>query len=143
MMTQDQLMAQLRIIIPALGTIVTAFGVGTASVNNAVGIAMASVGPISYIIMAIWSLYANTQKAQIANVQQIAQGPASLNAVNAQTALIAATNAIAQDPTIPQANAAKQALIAATISLPEVQTIVTDKKTALASPSPNVVSSVS
>lgn len=130
-------------IIPALGTLITALGVSSATVGSATQIALASVGPISYVIIAIWSLYANTQAAKIQSVRAIAAGPASLNAVNAQTALIAATNAIAQDPTIPQAPAAKQALIAATISLPEVQTIVTDKKTALASPSPNVVASVS
>jgi hypothetical protein len=52
---------------------------------------------------------------------------------------IASTAALAVDPTQPQAEAAKQALIAATISLPEVKTIVTDKQTADAAPSGDVV----
>jgi len=89
----------------------------------------------------IWSLYANTQAAKVASVQAIATGPASQTSIAAQTAIIKAANAIASDPSIPTHPAAKQALIAATISLPEVQTIITDQATALASPSPSVIAS--
>jgi hypothetical protein len=61
--TQDQVMGQLRVIIPALGTIVSAVGISSTAVNYWVGIAMASVGPISYVVVAIWSLYANSRKS--------------------------------------------------------------------------------
>lgn len=65
--TQDQVMGQLRIIIPALGTLVTAFGVTSTQVNSWEQIALASVGPISYIITAIWSLIANSRKSIMAS----------------------------------------------------------------------------
>ena len=138
--SQDQVMAQLRIIIPALGTIITAFGVSSAQAGSYTQIALASVGPISYVIVAIWSVMANTKASQIKSVQAIATGPASDVAVSAQTALIQATGAIAQDKAIPKSEEAKNALVAATIALPEVKTIIADKKTADASPSSSVVS---
>lgn len=59
--SQDQVMAQLRIIIPALGTIVSAFGVSAGDVSKWENIIMISVGPISYIITGIWSLIANSR----------------------------------------------------------------------------------
>ncbi len=64
--SQDQLMGQLRVIIPALGTIVTAVGVSSTSVNNLTQIALASVGPISYLIVAVWSLIANSRASIMA-----------------------------------------------------------------------------
>jgi hypothetical protein len=132
-------MGQLRVIIPALGTVITAIGVSSTAVNYWVGIAMASVGPISYVAISIWSFVANTQAAKIKTVQDIATGPASPAAVSAQTAIIQAASAIAQDPDIPTSAAASNALITATISLPQVQTIVTDKQTADAITHPSVV----
>jgi hypothetical protein len=137
--SQEQMMAQLRLIIPALGTVVTAIGINSTAVNSWVGIAMASVGPISYVAVAIWSFAANTQAAKIKTVQDIATGPASPAAVSAQTAIIQAASAIAHDSTIPTSEAASNALITATISLPQVQTIVTDKQTADAITHPSVV----
>jgi hypothetical protein len=65
--SQEQVMAQLRIIIPALGTIVTAFGVTSAAAGSYTQIALASVGPISYIIIAIWSMIANTRASIMAS----------------------------------------------------------------------------
>lgn len=56
-------MAQLRIIIPALGTVVSAVGVSSTTVGYWSGILLASVGPISYFIVAVWSLYANSRKS--------------------------------------------------------------------------------
>lgn len=139
--SQDQVMAQLRIVIPALGTIVSAFGVNGATANHYVDLSLSMVGPISYLVIVVWSLIANTQANKIKSVQAIATGLASPAAVDAQTAIIAATSAIAQDKSIPKSEAAKDALVAATIALPEVQTIITDSKTANNSPSPSVVSS--
>lgn len=65
--TQDQVMGQLRVIIPALGTIVSAIGVSSTQVNYWVGIAMAAVGPISYVAVAIWSLIANSRASIMAS----------------------------------------------------------------------------
>jgi len=64
--TQDQLMGQLRVIIPALGTIVTAIGVSSTSVDHWTGIALAAVGPIAYVATAIWSLVANSRASILA-----------------------------------------------------------------------------
>ncbi len=64
--TQDQVMGQLRVIIPALGTIVSAFGVSSASAGNYTAMAMTAVGPISYLVVAIWSLIANSRASIMA-----------------------------------------------------------------------------
>ena len=64
--TQDQIMGQLRIIIPALGTIVTAFGVTTAEAGSLIQFALGMVGPISYVVAAIWSLIANSRASIMA-----------------------------------------------------------------------------
>lgn len=64
--SQEQVTAQLRIIIPALGTIVTAFGISQADAGSWVQIGLASVGPISYVVIAIWSIMANTRQSIIA-----------------------------------------------------------------------------
>ena len=65
--SQDQVMAQLRIIIPALGTIVTAFGISSAEAGSFTQIALASVGPVSYIVTMIWSFIANTRASIMAS----------------------------------------------------------------------------
>lgn len=72
--TQDQVMGQLRIIIPSLGTLVTAFGVTTAQADSWEKIALASVGPISYIVVAIWSLIANSRKSIMASAAKPVNG---------------------------------------------------------------------
>ena len=59
--SQDQVMAQLRIIIPALGTIVSAFGVSGTTANHYIDLCLSMVGPISYLIVAGWSLLANSR----------------------------------------------------------------------------------
>jgi len=61
--SQDQVMGQLRVIIPALGTIATAFGLTTVEAGSFTQIALASVGPISYVIVSVWSLIANSRKS--------------------------------------------------------------------------------
>lgn len=66
--TQDQLMAQLRVAIPALGTLVSAFGVSSTQVDHYSGMALAMVGPISYIAVAVWSMFANTKKSIVMSV---------------------------------------------------------------------------
>jgi hypothetical protein len=61
--SQDQVVAQLRLIIPALGTLVSAFGVASTQVNNYEQMALVAVGPIADFVTAIWSLYANSRKS--------------------------------------------------------------------------------
>jgi hypothetical protein len=61
--SQDQVMAQLRILIPALATAATAFGVNATEAGSAAQIALASLAPISYVIVVIWSMFANTRKS--------------------------------------------------------------------------------
>jgi hypothetical protein len=61
--SQDQVMGQLRIIIPALGTIITAFGISQAEAGSYVQIALASIGPLSYLVVAVWSLIANSRES--------------------------------------------------------------------------------
>ncbi len=65
--TQDQIMGQLRIIIPAIGTIVTAIGVSSTSVDHWTGIILAAVGPIAYVATAVWSLIANSRASILAS----------------------------------------------------------------------------
>jgi hypothetical protein len=138
--SQDQLMGQLRVIIPALGTIVTAVGVSSISVDHWTGIALAAVGPIAYVASAVWSLFANTQASKIQSVQAIATGPKSATAQSAQSALIDATKAVALDPTIPKSTEAKAALIDAVSAQPEVvgKINVTDQTVVDATQSPQV-----
>lgn len=59
--SQDQVMGQLRVIIPALGVIVSALGVSGATSHQYVDLALSMVGPISYAIVAAWSLIANSR----------------------------------------------------------------------------------
>jgi hypothetical protein len=61
--TQDQVMGQLRVIIPALGTIVSAIGVSSGDVGQLQNLALTLVGPISYLIVAVWSLIANSRSS--------------------------------------------------------------------------------
>lgn len=61
--SQDQVMAQLRVVIPALGTIASAFGVNGAAANSYVNMALTMVGPISYLVVAGWSMVANTRQS--------------------------------------------------------------------------------
>jgi hypothetical protein len=65
--SQDQVMGQLRIIIPALGTVVTAFGVTSAQAGSWTQIGLSMVGPISYVVVAVWSLIANSRASIIAS----------------------------------------------------------------------------
>lgn len=66
--SQDQVAAQLRILIPAIGIIVSAFGIMSADkVGNTQAAILTSVGPISYIITSIWSFVANTRGSIMAS----------------------------------------------------------------------------
>ena len=73
--SQDQVMGQLRVIIPALSTIVSAFGVSGATANKYVDLSLSLVGPISYLVVAIWSLIANSR----ASIMKSASKPVDAN----------------------------------------------------------------
>jgi hypothetical protein len=149
--TKSEVDAATRHVGTAIGVAITIFGLQAKGVNmDAVKVAIESMGAtvnaLIQLIGAIGVVYGGIQALrsasptnQIAQVQAIAIGPSSSAAISAQKVLIEATSAIAQDPSIPASVEAKNTLIAATIALPEVQTIVTDAKTAAASPSPSVV----
>jgi hypothetical protein len=68
--SQDQVMAQLRILIPALATIATVFGVNGTEAGSYSQMAMASIAPISYLVVALWTLAANTREAIMRKASQ-------------------------------------------------------------------------
>ena len=61
--SQDQVTSQLRILIPALATAATAFGYPQAEAGSWAQLAIASIAPISYLIVSIWTVMANTREA--------------------------------------------------------------------------------
>lgn len=150
--SKDQIDSAKRHLTVAAGVAVTIFGLQAkgVSMENVTGLINSlgeTVNTLVQLIAAAGVTYGivkgflkSSPTSQIASVKEIAIGPEGPVAVDAQMALIEATSAVAQDKRIPQSDEAKDALIAATIALPQVQTIVTDKKTAEASPSPSVVS---
>lgn len=60
----DQVAKQLQILIPAIGAVLTAYGVKNA--DQWTGTAMLVVGPLSIIICSIWSLVDTTRAAIMA-----------------------------------------------------------------------------
>ncbi len=97
------------------------------------------LGPVAVFLLGKAGWDSSTVQAISRKLLGIATGPAGASAIEAQTAAIQVTAAVAMDKTIQKSDEAKNTLVAATIALPEVQTIVTDAKTAAASPSPSVV----
>jgi hypothetical protein len=67
MPTQDQIVAQIRLIIPAVGVIVSAFGVSSSSVDSVTQAILVAAGPIAYGITVIWSFYANSRASIMAS----------------------------------------------------------------------------
>lgn len=66
--SQDQIVAQLRILIPALGTIVTTAGWLTADqVGPIVSNLLIALGPIMYLTGAVWSFFANSRASIMAS----------------------------------------------------------------------------
>lgn len=151
--TKDQVDAASRHAITAAGVAVTilglqAKGVSMENVTALINSLGSTVNTLVQLVAAAGVVYGGIKAArsasptnQVAKVQEMATGPASPVAVSAQAALVNAVSAIAQDKSIPASDDAKNTLIAATIALPEVQTIITDAKTAQASTSASVVAS--
>lgn len=62
--SQDQVVAQIRLLIPIIGTLVSSAGfVSADKMGPIVSSLLLAVGPISYLATAIWSLYANSRKS--------------------------------------------------------------------------------
>jgi hypothetical protein len=99
------------------------------------------LGPVAGVWLTRVGISSGTVQGLIANLLQKAQASPSPEAAAAQKAIVQATSTIAQNKSLPANQDATNTLIAATIALPQVQTIVTDAKTAAASLSPSVVSS--
>jgi hypothetical protein len=129
----EQLKSGVRWVIATFGPFLIAHGYATSGTLELAGGVLVSLAPL------VWGLFVHTEANAVAVVVPIATGPASDTSVAAQTALIEGTKAVALDKSIPTSEEAKNTLVAATIALPEVKTIVTDAKTADASPSPSVV----
>lgn len=149
--TKPQVDAASRHAISIAGTAIAIFGLQAKGVTieqvtsviqslgsavNDIVVLVAAVAPFYAMLKASHSANPTVQGASLAAT---ASGPASPAAVEAQKAIITATSTIAKDGTIPASQEATNTLVAATIALPQVQTIVTDKKTADASSSASVV----
>ncbi len=64
----DQMVAQLRILIPIIGTIVTALGwVSSDHIGPIVSNILIAIGPVSYIGTSVWSFIANSRASIMAS----------------------------------------------------------------------------
>lgn len=64
----DQLVAQLRILIPIIGTVISSIGwVSAEHIGPIVSNLLLAIGPVSYVVTAIWSLYANSRASILAS----------------------------------------------------------------------------
>lgn len=68
--SQDQVKAQLQILIPAIGTAITAFGVSKTDAGTITQVALACIGPLSLVIVGFWTWAANKREALIRRVAQ-------------------------------------------------------------------------
>lgn len=86
-------MGQLRVIIPAIGTVVSAIGIASPDkVGTTVAGLMTAVGPLAYLIVAIWSFAANSR----ASIMRSAAQPAAPGVPAPQIVLPAAEADLAQ-----------------------------------------------
>ena len=65
-MTIDQVMALLRQVMPIVGTMLTVFGLSSATANNIVNLIMTGAGPTITLASIIWSFIANTRASIMA-----------------------------------------------------------------------------
>ena len=90
--SQDQVMGQLRVLIPALGTVATALGLSQAEAGSYTQMALASIGPISYLVVVVWSFIANSR----ASIMKAASKPAAPGLAAPQIVLPEAEKDLAQ-----------------------------------------------
>src|SRR6266404_5843761 len=90
-MTTDQIMALLRQVMPIVGTMLTVFGLSSATANNIVNLVMTGAGPTITLAGIIWSFIANT-RASIMAAKPVAPGvPAPQIVLPPQEAALAQT----------------------------------------------------
>ena len=90
-MTIDQVMALLRQVMPIVGTMLTVFGLSSATANNIVNLVMTGAGPTITLAGIIWSFIANT-RASIMAAKPVAPGvPAPQIVLPPQEAALAQT----------------------------------------------------
>ncbi len=65
-MTTDQVMALLRQVMPIVGTMLTVFGLSSATANNIVNLVMTGAGPTITLAGIIWFFIANTRASIMA-----------------------------------------------------------------------------
>ena len=107
--------------------------------GNAALAIMALLGIVVPLVVALLGVLSSTVKKQIARVRELANNPQMASA-EAAKALTDATAQLAKSGDVQKSADAVNALVKATIGLDQVQTIVTDAKTADAVPSASVVS---
>lgn len=143
-------LAALRYALTALSPVLAIFGLAALTPDQidhfigyakTFGTAVSAIFALAGIIIPtaalIFGVLSSTFKKQVARFKELSKDPSAAGE-EAAKAIIDATSAIAQSSS-GQSKNATQTLIAATIALPSVQTIVTDKATAEAAPSENVV----
>jgi len=90
-MTTDQIMALLRQVMPIVGTMLTVFGLSSATANNIVNLVMTGAGPTITLAGIIWSFIANTRASiMAAAAKPVAPGvPAPMIVLPPQEAALA------------------------------------------------------
>src|SRR6266446_4178895 len=69
-MTNDQIMSMLRQFMPIIGTMLTVFGLSSATANNLVNLVMSGVGPTLILFGLVRSFIANTRASIMASAAQ-------------------------------------------------------------------------
>ena len=88
-MSQEQILGQLRQILPVVGTILVSLGVmKPETVGNLTSTILVIAGPIMIIVSAVWSLIDKTKTSMVAKVDAMAKDPTSpvLGVIMAPTA---------------------------------------------------------
>ncbi len=91
-MTIDQIMALLRQVMPIVGTMLTVFGLSSATANSIVNLVMTGAGPTITLAGIIWSFIANTR----ASIMAAAAKPVALGVPAPQIVLPPEEAALAQ-----------------------------------------------
>lgn len=73
-MTTDQIMGMLRQILPIVGTMLTVFGMSSATANSIVNLIMTGAGPALALISIVWAFIANSRSSIMASAAKSA-GP--------------------------------------------------------------------
>src|SRR5258705_6059324 len=91
--SQDQIVGQIRLLIPILGTIATTAGwVSSAKMGPIVSNLLIALGPLSYLASSAWSLIANSR----ASIMAAAAKPVDANTPPPQIVLPVQEAALAQ-----------------------------------------------